>query len=257
MKSVIQIGQSILFIYLVLAVLLYVFQRSLIYFPTGEVQQAGIESIRVQSGQEQLKVWALNTEARDAIIYLGGNAEDVALSIEPQGRIFPQHAVYLVNYRGYGGSTGTPTEAGLYQDAESVFDALKSRHENISVIGRSLGSGVAVHLAAVRDVHRLVVVTPYDSIEAIGKSRFPFFPIGLLIKDRFPAASMAVGIRIPVLALLAEHDKVIPRIHSDNLVAAFPGPDVTRLVIKDTAHNTIHQGPVYYPTLGRFMRDSD
>ncbi len=257
MKSVIQIGQSVLFIYVVLGVLLYLFQRSMIYFPTDELQLSDVESMRIPSGQEQLKVWAQNTGARDAIIYFGGNAEDVARSIEPLRRTFPEHAIYLVNYRGYGGSTGTPTEQGLFQDAESVFDAIASRHGNISAIGRSLGSGVAVHLGSVRDLHRLVVVTPYDSIEAIAKQRFGVFPVGLILKDKFDSVSKVPSITVPVLAMIAEYDEVIPREHSDRLVDAFAASQVTRVIVANTAHNSIHVGPAYYAGLANFIREAE
>lgn len=251
MKLVTNIG----IIYLVFCGLLYVFQRSLIYFPTSEVHLGDVQSISIQSGQERLKVWTVRPEARDAVIYFGGNAEDVASSIAPLSVTFPEHAVYLVNYRGYGGSTGSPSESGLFTDAESVFDSLVSSHQRISTVGRSLGSGVAVHLGSVRDVHRLALVTPYDSIEAIGKKRFLIFPVGLLLEDKFRSLNKAASIKAPVLALLAEHDKVIPQVHSDRLVEAFSGSEVTRLVIEDTDHNSIHIGPLYYQSLANFIRE--
>jgi uncharacterized protein len=248
---------NIAMIYLVFCGLLYAFQRSLIYFPTTEVHLSGVESLSIHSGQERLKVWTVRPEARDAVIYFGGNAENVASSIEPLSMAFPEHAVYLVNYRGYGGSTGSPTETGLFSDAENLFDHLESRHGRISAVGRSLGSGVAIHLSSVRAVHRLAVVTPYDSIEAIGKSRFGIFPVSLLLQDKYEVESKAASITVPVLALLAEHDRVIPREHSERLIAAFPGTELTWFIVEDTDHNTIHVGPEYYPALAVFMRSTE
>ncbi|MFQ5983707.1 MAG: alpha/beta hydrolase, partial [Woeseiaceae bacterium] len=171
-------------IYVGFCAFLYMTQRNALYYPTPEVQVTDATEVRLESDGETLKIWHLpNSNGPNAIIYFGGNAEDVSGNIPQFRNIFPGYAVFLVNYRGYGGSTGSPTEAGLYRDALTVFDEIHSRHKDVSVIGRSLGAAVATYLASVRDVQRLVLVTPFDSIENVAKGAFPIFPVSLLIKD--------------------------------------------------------------------------
>ena len=88
----------------------------------------------------------------DAIIYFGGNAESMAQSSDEIARQFPAFTVYLMDYRGYGRSTGEPSEEGLYSDALKLYDTMKSKYESISIGGRSLGSGIAVYVASQRKV---------------------------------------------------------------------------------------------------------
>lgn len=238
--------------YLGVCTLLYTAQRSILYYPTPETH-APTEQLRIASGAEQLKVWRLNAGQPRAIIYFGGNAEDVHGNAQLFEQIFGDATVYLVNYRGYGGSTGSPTEDGLYRDAESVFDALTKVHSSIAIIGRSLGSGVATYLASVRDIEKLVLVTPFDSIENVASSRYPIFPMSLLMKDKFLSIDRVASIGSHTLLLVAEHDEIIPRKHSTALAAAFPPAQVDVHTINDTTHNTIDTAPEYRTLLEEFL----
>jgi len=199
-----------------------------------------------------LKVWRLGAGER-ALLYFGGNAEDVAGNIAPFAAEFPDTAIYLVNYRGYGGSTGSPSEAALLADAEAVFDRVRAQHARVAVVGRSLGSGVAVHVAAVRDVSKLALITPYDSVLRIAQRQLPFVPVSLLLRDTFDSVSKAPRVRAPVLALLAEVDTSIPRDSSERLVAAFSPGQVEVRVIPATDHNSIADAPEYGPALASFL----
>jgi fermentation-respiration switch protein FrsA (DUF1100 family) len=233
---------------------LYVAQRSFIYFPTAESSNPVAQDLRIASGDEILQVWQLNPGAEQGIIYFGGNAEDVAGNTPLFADVFKGQAVYLVNYRGYGGSSGSPTEAGLFADAEAVYDYVKHLHSSIHVIGRSLGSGVAVHLATVRDVDKLVLVTPYDSIASIAENSMPLFPVSLLIKDRYDSWRLAGKLRNQTLALLAEYDEVIPRASSEKLIAAFQPRLLSTLVIPRANHNSIGMMAGYRAALDNFLR---
>ncbi len=233
---------------------IYASQRNAIYYPTPEVHVPEVANIRLESDGETLKIWRLaHGSGPNAIIYFGGNAEDVSGNIADFRNIFPQHNVYLVNYRGYGGSTGSPSEVGLYKDALAVFDEIESRYSGISVIGRSLGSGVATYLATARDIDRLVLVTPFDSIENVAKRALPILPVSLLLKDKFDSVGRVADINAPVLVVIAENDEVIPRRHSDALAEAFPESQVTVEVIPDTGHNTIGMSPRYANVLSKFL----
>ncbi len=243
----------VLIIYAACCLFLYLAQRSLIYFPTAESANPLAQDLRIASGIETLQVWQLNPGARRAIIYFGGNAEDVANNTPLFADMFAGQTVYLVNYRGYGGSSGSPSEAGLFADAEAVFDFITPRYSGVHVIGRSLGSGVAVHLASVRDVDKLVLVTPYDSIASIAQKSLPIFPVALLIKDRYDSARIAPGLVNQTLMLLAERDEVIPRASSEKLIAAFAPALVTRVVIRQADHNSIGMMANYRETLDSFL----
>jgi hypothetical protein len=144
-----------------------------------------------------------------------------------------------VNYRGYGGSSGSPSEAALCKDAVAVFDYVRQKHAHVSVIGQSLGSGVAVFLATVRNVARLVLITPYDSMEGVAKAHFPQFPVSLLLKDKFMSSLHAGSIKTPTMMLLAESDEIIPRANSEALIAAFRSSPPTVSVIRGSTHNSV------------------
>ena len=176
------------FVYAAVCAGLYVGQRSLLYQPTPESQSTRANVLRLETAGATLKVWHIARGSDHAILYFGGNAEDVAWNIEPFEALFPGTDVYLVNYRGYGGSTGSPSEAALLQDAEAVYDRVRASHAAVSVIGRSLGSGVAVHVASARDVRRMVLVTPYDSVMNVAKAQFAIFPVALLLEDTFDSS---------------------------------------------------------------------
>ena len=219
---------------------LYANQRSLLYFPTPAVMEPvpGMERIALRSDGETLQILRVGPAQGNALIYFGGNAQDVSRLIPLFIKAFPDRPVYLVNYRGYGGSSGNPSEAALLHDAVTVFDFVGIRHPDVAVIGQSLGSGVAVFLATVRKIARLVLITPYDSIETVAKNSFPQFPVSLLLKDKFMSAARADDIRSPTLILLAEHDEVIPRASSEALISSFHRMQPVVEVLQGTTHNS-------------------
>ncbi len=153
-------------LYVAFCGILFVFQRSLIYYPQPDAARAGPDTLMLAVDQAQLRVSTAAHDGPDAVIYFGGNAEEVRYSLPALATAFPDRALFLMNYRGYGGSTGEPSEAALVADAVALFDRVHTEHSHIIVIGRSLGSGVAVHLASLRPVDRLTLVTPFDSLES-------------------------------------------------------------------------------------------
>jgi uncharacterized protein len=232
---------------------LYFGQRSLLYFPTPESKSARAEALSIATDGAVLKVWRVAGSRDRALIYFGGNGDDVAANIAPLAAASPGTTIYLVNYRGYGGSTGAPSETALLADAEVVFDRVRAEHEQVAVIGRSLGSGVAVHLAAVRDVTKLVLVTPFDSVLRIAQGRLPFVPVSWLLKDTFDSFAKAPRVRAPVLVLLAELDSSIPRANSERLVAAFAPGQAAVVTIARADHNSISESPEYGRALADFL----
>jgi pimeloyl-ACP methyl ester carboxylesterase len=228
---------------------LFVFQRSLIYYPPPRPAVAAPRTSLLAVPGAVLKVSERPLAGPKALIYFGGNAEDVSASLSQLDAAFPGRALYLLHYRGYAGSSGSPTEAHLIADALALFDRVAREHADIAVMGRSLGSGVAVQLASRRPVSRLVLVTPYASIAGIAASRFRWFPVRWLLKDTFESARHAPRIRVPTLILAAGRDEVIPAWSTRQLLSSFAPGVASMVVIDEAGHNTISAYPTYTAAL--------
>ena len=239
--------------YLALVAFVYVTQRGQIYFPTAESQHRHAQPIWIDSEGERIKVWSVPRPGSRALLYFGGNAEDVAGNIDHFAEAFPDRSLFLVNYRGYGGSSGRPTEADLRTDALAVFDHVRREHAEIAVIGRSLGSGVAAHLASERSVERLVLVTAYDSLVNVAREYFRWLPVGLLLRDRYESATRANEIEAPVLIVIAGEDEIISRARSEALAAAFTPGQVQVEVVPRVGHNTLDGSAAYLEAVRRFL----
>lgn len=241
-----------LFLYAAACLALYLFQRSLLYFP----QPASVElpSWRLEVPEAELQVSTHVRAGNRAVLYFGGNAEDVSGSLPELAATFPGNAVYTLHYRGYGSSTGKPSEQNFHADAAALYERVVRDHPAITVIGRSLGSGVAIRLAAERSVERLVLVTPYDSIAAVAAQQFGFFPVRWLLHDHFDSAKVAPKIRVPTTLIIAEHDEVIRRERSDALVKRFTPGVAQVVVISGTGHNTLNGVPAYEAALAGLRR---
>ena len=202
MKLALIISSILLFCYICASLLLYIYQRNFLYFPTPKYEHS-FERFSLASEGETHEIIMLNKGNAKALIYFGGNAEVVVANAEEFSSHLSETTIYLVNYRGYGGSTGKTTEAGNYADALAVYDHVKKDHAQISVAGRSLGSGVATYLAANRNVEKVALITPYDSILNIAKANYSLFPVTLLLKDVYDSASRAKTIQSNILVIAA------------------------------------------------------
>ena len=195
------------------------------------------------------------TAPQGLVIYFGGNAEEVSGQMHDAPALAPW-SVAALNYRGYGLSEGSPTEAALTADALSIYDELAAREdvdpERIVVFGRSLGSGVAVHLAAHRPVRAVVLVSPFDSLRSIAGKQYPFVPVSLLLKHPFDSLAHAPGMQAPLLVLAGEHDRLIPARFSRRLHDGWGGPKRWRL-IGQADHNDIHARSGYWPEIRDFL----
>jgi len=233
--------------------LLYVEQDRMLYPGTSDVNPPEFASFRIQSGPASIKVWHLHPEAGPALLYFGGQGEDIGAFLKEFDRAFPDRAVYAMNYRGYGGSTGSPSEVALITDAQATYDVIRKTHERIVVMGRSLGTGVAVALATTRDVDKVVLVTPYDSIANVAAERFRWAPVHWLIKDAYDSGKRIPAVRVPVLAVLADHDEVIARPRSEALVAAIPAALRHSIVIPNSKHSNLGDYQHYLSIVHEFL----
>lgn len=200
-----------------------------------------------------LRGWVVNPGRQRALLYLGGNAEGIERRREALGRRLPDHTSYLFSYRGYGASTGRPTQRNLTSDAVAVFDHVAAAHPDVGVdvIGRSLGSAVAVQLAARRPVHRLVLITPFDSAASVSRDLVPWFPV-VALADRWNSSLLAPGLVAPVLVARAGRDTVVRPARTDALVSALaPGTQV--LAFPEADHASIIDEPRLWPAVAGFL----
>ncbi len=174
-----------------------------------------------------------------AIVYLGGNAEDVSLNLPLFRQIYPDTSLYLLHYRGYGGSTGRPSQHLIQQDALALFDYVQAMHDDVAIMGRSLGTAVAIHVSGHRPVSQLLLITPFDSLQDIAAKQFPLVPVRWLLRERYDAGLVAGRITAPTQILVAERDELIPRTSTERLYTRFAPGIATLMVIPDADHNSI------------------
>lgn len=254
LRNVLPFVGAVVVAYLVLCAWVFATQRAQIYFPTPAVDVDGADVQWLDVHGARLKVWAVRRPGPDALLYFGGNAEDVAANLDAFAAAFPRHSLFLVNYRGYGGSSGRPSERALAEDAVAVFDHVRQSHAHVTAMGRSLGSGVAVRLASERRVARLVLVTPYDSLVNVAREYFRWLPVGLLLRDRYDSASRAGQVEAPVLLVIAAEDEIIPRRRSQALVNAFRPGQARVVIAPGVGHNTLDRSPAYLGAVRGFLR---
>lgn len=244
---------------------MYFAQDRLIFYPqpATEARQAEVrrefpqvKSVYLEGGPRQ-HAWHLKG-SDSLVLYFGGNAEDVSWMVNEAVARAPAMSWLLVDYRGYGASEGSPSEAHLVADALRWYDhavaALGAKR--VFVFGRSLGSGVAVQVAASRRVAGVVLVAPYDSLTALAGHYYPWLPVSLLLKHKFDSIERAPRIGAPLLCLVASHDEVIPAAHSKRLYEAWGGPK--RWVDLDrSGHNDTDAAPSFWASIQRFLAAPD
>jgi fermentation-respiration switch protein FrsA (DUF1100 family) len=222
--------------YLGFVALLYASQRSFLYFP--DTQRPALALARLPALQEatiatsdglSLLGWYLPPpEAAPVVLHLHGNAGNIghrAFLLRELARA--GMGVLLLEYRGYGGNAGEPTETGLHHDARAALDFLRMQgiaDNRIVVYGESLGTGAAVRLASEHPVGALVLESPYSSIVDLAAHTFPYVPVRLLLKDQFDSLARIKTVRAPLLVMQAAQDEIIPPELGRALFAAAPEP---------------------------------
>jgi len=242
----------------------YFAQGSLIFHPrplpaerSADVARrfASVQEVFIQAKDgAKLHAWYLRPGS-PLVIYFGGNAEEVSWMIEETANA-PGASWLLVDYRGYGLSEGSPGERALVSDAIEWYDyAMKlpgADPKRTFAFGRSLGSGVAVALAAERPLAGVILATPYDSLVAVAKRYYWYLPVDLLLKHRFDSIALAPMRKEPLLCLIAERDEVIPPMHAERLFDAWGGAK-RKVVLAEAGHNSIHAHPGYWPPIREFL----
>jgi pimeloyl-ACP methyl ester carboxylesterase len=236
-------------LYAAVCVLLFFAQRSLVYFPQPNANREGMTRMRIDGPSGTADALARETPGQEAVLYFGGNGEDVSFDMPDLALVFPDRSIYLLNYPGYGGSPGKPSEDSILAAALALFDRVHATRPHIVVIGRSLGTGVAVHLAAERPVERLVLVTPFDTFADPAAAAYPWFPVRLLLRDKFDSRRYAPKVTAPTRIIVAADDELIPRASSERLRDRFPPGTAEYVVLPGVGHNSISLSPGYWRLL--------
>jgi hypothetical protein len=226
-------------LYVTVVLSMYLLQRKMMYFPHEAPEHTHYEVLDIASDELMIKVVTQGSQREQAVIYFGGNGEDIYAGAERMQAAFMDKAAYYVNYPGYGGSSGAPTETTITQSARAVYEYVSARHPSVAVVGRSLGSGVAVKLASEYAVSHLVLISPYDSIANIASKYYPFFPSSL-IKDKFDSASLGSKMRAKTLIIMAGDDIIIPISHSQRLIETLNQTQPISKVYAQANHNNVH-----------------
>ncbi len=230
---------------------LYAFQRSLIYYPDTQREspaEAGLDGVeettlRTPDGETLIAWWVHADPGQPTLLYFHGNAGGLADRRERIERFASAGwGVFMAAYRGYSGSTGKPSEKAIVADALLAYDHLReagipARH--IVPYGESLGTGVAVQLAAERPVGALVLDAPYTSLPDVGKTIYPFIPVETLTIDRFESKHYIGKVKAPILIMHGAKDATVPIGFGKALFQVAPEPK-TMEVFEEAGHSDIY-----------------
>ncbi|MGH6837052.1 MAG: alpha/beta hydrolase [Methylocella sp.] len=243
-------------IYILMLAGLAVFQRRLQYFPDrhlADPAQAGmndVEDLRLTTDDgETLVAWYAPAKAgHPLILYFHGNGGALVDRV-PRFRAFiaSGYGLLAISYRGYGGSTGSPTQGGLMEDGETAYRQARARGydgDRIVLMGESLGTGVAIALAARHKAVALVLDSPFSSAVEVAAAHYSIFPVNWLMLDRF-RSDLAIGdVHIPILVLHGDEDYVIP-ISSARRLFALANEPKTFMLISGGTHLVLGLAEVF------------
>jgi pimeloyl-ACP methyl ester carboxylesterase len=235
-----------------LLLLLWLFQRRLIYLPLDhQVPSAGSVlagasdvAVTTEDGLE-LGAWFVSPsdcEPRATVLFFPGNAGNRSARA-PLARALAERgfSIMLVDYRGYGGNPGSPSERKLARDARAAWSYLNRREDvdadRLIYLGESLGAAVALELAIEHPPAALVLRSPFTSMTEIGKLHYPFLPVGWLLADRYPSIDRVSALRAPLLVIAGNRDNIVPLEHSRALFDAAPERSKRFVVIDGAGHN--------------------
>ncbi|MED5408970.1 MAG: alpha/beta fold hydrolase [Pseudomonadota bacterium] len=252
MKTVLFALLSGIALYAVLVMVLFATQRSLLYLPSREKpdlsthEGTGLQEIGLQTEDALvLKSWfAQPSQNRDGltVLLLHGNAGHIGHRVDKFRRILDAgYGFLLLEYRGYGGNPGKPTEAGLRLDAQSALQFLVEHgipHDNVILYGESLGSGIAVRLAAEHHFAAVILEAPYTSIADVAQRHYRFLPARWLVRDRYETHPYLGKIRSPVMVIHGESDSIIDISFGKRVFGALPEPK-SAWFVPNAGHNDL------------------
>jgi uncharacterized protein len=251
MKILRGIALLVIIIFLVLVILLYIFQTRLIFYP-GKL--APNFKYKLTSSDEEVflttkdgeKINGLYYEGSrpEVILYFHGNAGDLSgWQFVAEDFTAFGFSLLIIDYRGYGKSSGSISENGFYQDAKAAYDFLRTEKkfsaQQILVYGRSIGSGVAVHLAAHNNCRGLILESPHSSLGKLANEKLPFFFPSLYMKYTFNNMEKINRVKSPVVFIHGVKDEIIPASHTERLFKKFEGKK-KMILVPGGSHNDLN-----------------
>ncbi len=248
-----RIALVVLLLVALLVALAWLLQRRLIYFPdrSAPPAPAGAEEVRLDTADGlRLTAWLVRPppgtpDRRRTVLVAPGNAGNrlgrMPLAAALAGRGL---TVLLVDYRGYGGNPGSPTEAGLAHDIDAGRAFAAGLGHPVVYYGESLGAAVVTGLAVRHPPAGLVLRSPFTDLPAAGGEHYPFLPVRLLLRDRFPVAEPIAGVTAPTLIVYGTADSVVPPAQSRAVAERAAGP-VRVVTVEGADHNdaALFHGP--------------
>lgn len=247
MKTVLIASGVLVGLYLLACALLAFNARGMLYHPVA--RDASVPHWVLQRHDAALVVSHNGRTSTQRVLYFGGNAEDASQALPMLEQAFPDAAIHALHYRGYGGSSGTPSEKRLVADALALYDAVADGAQELTLVGRSLGSGVAVQVAAARPGRRLVLITPYHSVAGLAADMYPMFPVRWLLHDHYDSWRFAGRISTPATLIVAGRDKVIPPASSYRLLRHFRPGVAQAVTLAEADHNDVFGHPGFMAAL--------
>jgi alpha-beta hydrolase superfamily lysophospholipase len=249
-----------LFFYSLICLALYLYQDSLIFHPPEpnypKSSPHHISEISFEHDGAHLYGWMINKEqAKEKIVfYYGGNAEDVYYN-HFEFKDIHDACFILINYRGYGSSTGEASQDTLFSDSNFIFNEVKNNFnpKTIIVFGRSLGTGVATYISSKNMPDGLILSTPFDSILEISKSMYPTMPISILLKHPFMSTEYVKELSCPTIVLYGTEDRIVPPENTLNLVKHFKQKPIL-IEIVGASHNRIDSYSAYRDQIKNFIQ---
>lgn len=251
-------------IYLLAILLLFILQTRLLFYP-GKLSRSfpfklndhGEEVwIKTDDG-ESINGLFFRGNSDHVILYFHGNAGDLS-GWQFVGEDFTSQGfnILIIDYRGYGKSSGSISENGLYEDGRAAYQFLLQEKEflpeNIIIYGRSIGTGVAVNVASKSKIAGVVLEAPYTSIPDLANEKFPYFFAGLISRYRFNNLQKINSIQCPIIFIHGDTDTLIPSHHSAALYRKFTGRKQL-ITIKGGSHNDLIDFEEYQHFLSRDM----
>jgi fermentation-respiration switch protein FrsA (DUF1100 family) len=249
--------------YVILLLFLYFYQSNLVFFPSPRLhatpERVGLafSEVRLESGNARIHGWFVPGDSgAPVVLFAHGNAGNIADRVGMLQEIREAGlAILIFDYAGYGESTGSPSEEQTYRDAGAAFAWLVDQGYapgQIILFGRSLGAAIVARLARDRPVRGLVLAEPFTTLADVGKVHYPWVPVNLLLKSRYPTLDFLRALIAPVVIIASPQDEIVPYRQAEELFAAATEPK--RLVTTAGSHNML--APLDWAELRQWLDES-
>jgi hypothetical protein len=228
---------SVLAVWLLLVLIIYVFQSRLIFYPEKDIMMTPADVnlpfrdvfLQTDAGTRIHGWYIPHDKPRATLLFLHGNAGNISQRLDSVEIFYGMGlSVFIIDYQGYGRSAGSPSESGTYQDARAAWSfltgKLKLPAQQVVVFGRSLGGAVAVWLAAEYRPGALILESTFTSVADLGKHYYPYLPVQWLTRIRYPTLERISRVACPLLVIHSRDDEIIPFVNGQKLYAAARAP---------------------------------